>query len=1013
MPSPVKVLPNIEVALDGGGTEFLQQHNLESDCWMSLHGVVYRATSMLNQHDGGRANVAALCGLDATASFDCVHDMGEIQEAVQDYGISRVGTANVVLGAGCTFQLQAGMLPDRQITWEELAMHSTTQDCWMVLGAEGIVWDVTAYLPKHTGGASSVGMHCGADATKAFDRNHKAGYMTTMAQKGGFPQGKISGNPPAPDTGTVQLTPLTMSDVAAHSLGSDCWIAVHGYVMDVTSYLDRHSGGRASIANQCGKDATQAFDSVAHPMSYITMMVQKSFASMKGCVGSCTTNGASVSGSGTGTGATPDLTGPAAQVPARSCRADEPVPPATVITHTELATHSTAADCWMVLGCGVYDISSYRHSGGNVVHSWCGTDGTTSFTGKHPWTYLQVLLNMNSKLMGTYGGTPVGSSVGRQNPVSLAEIAKHNTPSDCWSCIHGKVYELHFYMQDHDAGSAVIEPMCGEDATAYYAMAHSMSSLQGLPLKGSCDSRAEQAFTEQNFLDGGALLGYIVLPMLLNEFAMAVISPSTQDRLLRRPLCKPLQSRCLGNIFNSYLEMPFGVAFMLVWFLVVTAVLCVLWARHYNEYYLPDFALAGWIGRMTVYMISIATYLGTRRWSLAWTFYRISYEKTLKAHYVVGTVASIFMLLHGGMYLAAFGPADLPEHQATTAYVLLAFILIMFPFTINNFRVHCYSIFKVTHFVAPLITITATFHIMSLNVDGVLGRGFWVALVWIASASLFWIGDFLYSRYDVLLKPTVVIGTPRILPADGGPAHISVKLRKMHTTLFPGAWMSVASKDARSPLSHPFTAIVRKCGGLDREYAEVEFLFKVNEGKTWTQALHDTMAKQSPKVPLKFYLSGPYGGGLGNMDAMKMIIFVVGGVGVTPAASMVPYLIKRNKMVHVIWSCRSASLIQHVAGEYFNSACGQYFDRYPQNRNIHYSGKASEPLPPYVKSGRPDVMGVIQAAVKSGLEHEIYDVGVFVCGPNALVESSLAAADEVNADKTSAHVHVHAESFQM
>lgn len=111
--------------------------------------------------------------------------------------------------------------------------------------------------------------------------------------------------------------------------------------------------------------------------------------------------------------------------------------------------------------------------------------------------------------------------------------------------------------------------------------------------------------------------------------------------------------------------------------------------------------------------------------------------------------------------------------------------------------------------------------------------------------------------------------------------------------------------------------------------------------------------------------------------------------------------------------CRDNWLALAIRGEYFNSACGQYFDRYPQNRNIHYSGKASEPLPPYVKSGRPDVMGVIQAAVKSGLEHEIYDVGVFVCGPNALVESSLAAADEVNADKTSAHVHVHAESFQM
>ena len=33
--------------------------------------------------------------------------------------------------------------------------------------------------------------------------------------------------------------------------------------------------------------------------------------------------------------------------------------------------------------------------------------------------------------------------------------------------------------------------MCGEDATAYYAMAHAKGSLQGLPIKGSCDPRAE------------------------------------------------------------------------------------------------------------------------------------------------------------------------------------------------------------------------------------------------------------------------------------------------------------------------------------------------------------------------------------------------------------------------------------------------------------------------------------------------------------------------------------------
>ena len=189
---------------------------------------------MLGQHDGGRANVEALCGLDATASFDCIHGMGEIQEAIQDYGISKVGTTNVVLGQGCTFQLQAGMLPDRQIAWAELAMHSTTQDCWIILGSQGIVWDVTAYLPKHTGGASSVGMHCGGDATGAFNKNHKVGYLTTIAQKGGFPQGVISGEPPALDSGSVQLNPLQMSEVQKHNIAADCWVAVHGYVMDIT-----------------------------------------------------------------------------------------------------------------------------------------------------------------------------------------------------------------------------------------------------------------------------------------------------------------------------------------------------------------------------------------------------------------------------------------------------------------------------------------------------------------------------------------------------------------------------------------------------------------------------------------------------------------------------------------------------------------------------------------------------------------------------------------------------------
>lgn len=39
-PSPIQVLPNIEVTLTNGGTDFLQKHNQRTDCWWALHGVV-------------------------------------------------------------------------------------------------------------------------------------------------------------------------------------------------------------------------------------------------------------------------------------------------------------------------------------------------------------------------------------------------------------------------------------------------------------------------------------------------------------------------------------------------------------------------------------------------------------------------------------------------------------------------------------------------------------------------------------------------------------------------------------------------------------------------------------------------------------------------------------------------------------------------------------------------------------------------------------------------------------
>ncbi|KAL2843929.1 FMN-dependent dehydrogenase-domain-containing protein [Aspergillus pseudoustus] len=55
-----------------------------------------------------------------------------------------------------------------------------------------------------------------------------------------------------------------LSDIKTHNSASDCWIAIHGNVYDVTKFLPDHPGGKAIILKHAGTDGTAAFEAV-HP----------------------------------------------------------------------------------------------------------------------------------------------------------------------------------------------------------------------------------------------------------------------------------------------------------------------------------------------------------------------------------------------------------------------------------------------------------------------------------------------------------------------------------------------------------------------------------------------------------------------------------------------------------------------------------------------------------------------------------------------------------------------------
>jgi len=56
-------------------------------------------------------------------------------------------------------------------TKEEIAKHSTENDCWVII--DGEVLDVTKFLPDHPGGKKAILIYAGKDATEEFDMLHE------------------------------------------------------------------------------------------------------------------------------------------------------------------------------------------------------------------------------------------------------------------------------------------------------------------------------------------------------------------------------------------------------------------------------------------------------------------------------------------------------------------------------------------------------------------------------------------------------------------------------------------------------------------------------------------------------------------------------------------------------------------------------------------------------------------------------------------------------------------------
>ncbi|HEY6020021.1 MAG TPA: cytochrome b5-like heme/steroid binding domain-containing protein [Candidatus Paceibacterota bacterium] len=55
---------------------------------------------------------------------------------------------------------------------------------------------------------------------------------------------------------------------------------------------------------------------------------------------------------------------------------------------------------------------------------------------------------------------------------TMADVAKHNSASACWTAINGKVYDVTSWINQHPGGTQAILSLCGTDGSAAFNGQH-------------------------------------------------------------------------------------------------------------------------------------------------------------------------------------------------------------------------------------------------------------------------------------------------------------------------------------------------------------------------------------------------------------------------------------------------------------------------------------------------------------------------------------------------------------
>lgn len=230
-------------------------------------------------------------------------------------------------------------------------------------------------------------------------------------------------------------------------------------------------------------------------------------------------------------------------------------------------------------------------------------------------------------------------------------------------------------------------------------------------------------------------------------------------------------------------------------------------------------------------------------------------------------------------------------------------------------------------------------------------------------------------------------------------------------TAAPGQYVFINIPELSLFQWHPFTL---STGSHSDEFSL--HIKAMGEG-TWTQQLSRRIAATG-KEGVTLLVDGPYGVPLQPYD-YKKVILIAGGIGITPCASIFSFL-KLNEDVSstLVWVLREEEIATAFAAHLSCHITSRHGESISVNRSVGPGGhraklfltrgggegaasSLSDASHVEVQRGRPDMETELSAAAAG---FDPWDVLVFVCGPEPLVQSAQAAA-------SISGFHFHRETF--